>query len=132
MKRLTTLGTLALAALVLVVVSGCASSTPATTPATTPPPATSGSSSSGAPATSSAAVTIANFAFSPSNVTVAVGGTVTWTNNDSVPHTVTGADFDSGPLSPGKTFSHTFPKAGSFDYKCTIHPSMAPGKVTVQ
>jgi plastocyanin len=131
MKRFVTLAILALAVLALIVVSGCASSTPATTPAATPP-ATSGSSSSAAPAAAATAVTIANFAFSPAEVTVKVGDTVTWTNNDSVPHTVTGADFDSSQLAPGATFSHTFTKAGSFDYKCMIHPSMAPGKVTVQ
>jgi len=130
MKRFITLGVLALAVLALVVASGCSSSTPAATPAVTPPATTSGSSSTVAPA--GTAVTIANFAFSPAAVTVKVGDTVTWTNNDSVPHTVTGADFDSGQLAPGATFSHQFTKAGSFDYKCTIHPSMAPGKVTVQ
>jgi len=132
MKRFITLTTLALAGLALVVASGCSSSTPAATPAATPPPATSGSSSTAAPAAAGTAVTIANFAFSPAEVTVKVGDTVTWTNNDSVPHTVTGADFDSGQMAPGATYSHAFSKAGSFDYKCTIHPSMAPGKVTVQ
>jgi plastocyanin len=133
MKRFITLATLALAVLALVVVSGCSSSTPAaTTPAATPPATTSGSSSTAAPAAAGTAVSIANFAFSPAEVTVKVGDTVTWTNNDSVPHTVTGADFDSGQLVPGATFPHTFTKAGTFAYKCTIHPSMAPGKVTVQ
>jgi plastocyanin len=56
---------------------------------------------------------------------------VTWTNNDSVAHTVTGTDFASSQLAPGSTFSHKFTTAGSFDYHCSIHPSMT-GNVTVQ
>jgi len=81
------------------------------------------------PAASSAAdsaVTIKGFAFGPATLEVAAGTTVTWTNEDSTPHTVTGDknEFDSGNLDPGKTFTHTFDKAGTFAYHCTIHPSM--------
>lgn len=126
MKRFITLAVLALALVALVVATGCSSGS-STTPSTS-----SGAGSSSTPAAGGTAVTIANFAFSPAEVTIKAGETVTWTNNDGVAHTVTGADFDSGSLAPGKTFSHTFPTAGSFDYKCTIHPSMSPGKVTVQ
>jgi plastocyanin len=57
---------------------------------------------------------------------VAVGTTVTWTNQDSTAHTVTANDgsFDSGPIQPGKSFSHTFSTAGTVAYHCKIHPSM--------
>jgi plastocyanin len=78
-------------------------------------------------------VTIQNFAFNPVTITISTGQTVTWTNMDSAPHTVTSTtgDFDSGPISQGQTFSHTFNTAGTFEYSCTIHPSMQHGKVVV-
>ncbi|MDX1614311.1 MAG: plastocyanin/azurin family copper-binding protein [Candidatus Promineifilaceae bacterium] len=85
------------------------------------------------------AVTIVNFAFSPDELTVPVGTTVVWTNQDNVGHTVTAGSpsapnpdfFDSGSLSSGDTFSFTFDEAGSFEYYCTIHPSMT-ATVTVE
>ena len=127
MKKARLFVGIATIAFALVALVGCSSSsTPAATPAST-----TGGSSSTAPAAGATAVSIANFAFSPADVTVKVGDTVTWTNNDSAPHTVTGADFDSSQLAQGATFSHTFTKAGSYDYKCSIHPSMT-AKVTVQ
>ncbi len=70
-------------------------------------------------------VMIKDFAFSPSTLTVKKGTTVTWTNEDSAPHTATSGDvFDSGNLGTGQSFSYTFDEAGTFDYICTIHPSM--------
>ncbi len=80
-----------------------------------------------------AAVTIKDFEFAPASVTVLLGGTVTWTNNGPSTHTVTADDgsFDSGNLTAGKTFSHTFQTAGTFAYHCTIHPFMT-GQVIVQ
>jgi plastocyanin len=79
------------------------------------------------------AVSIMNFAYDPSPVEVAVGDTVTWTNNDSVPHTVTSSDgsIQSGTMQPGQSFSYTFETAGSFDYHCEFHPNMS-GQVVVQ
>jgi plastocyanin len=79
-------------------------------------------------------VTIQNFAFSPATVTVNVGDTVTWTNQESgVPHTTTSdtAVWDSGTLTTGQSFSFTFTQAGTFTYHCTIHPNMT-GTVIVQ
>lgn len=82
------------------------------------------------------AVAIKGFAFSPANITVKAGTTVTWTNQDSATHTVT-ADTassdapDSGDLAPGKSYSFTFQKAGTYMYHCAIHPNMV-GMVTVQ
>jgi len=84
-------------------------------------------------ANQSAIASIKGFAFSPDPIAVAVGGTVTWTNNDSTAHTVTFDDasvVSSSNLDPGATFSATFPKAGSYTYHCKIHPSMQ-GTVTV-
>ena len=71
-------------------------------------------------------VTIDNFAFGPASVTVRVGSTVTWTNRDEEPHTVAATDgsFHSPGMGTGATYSHTFATAGTFDYVCSIHPSM--------
>ena len=74
--------------------------------------------------------------FVPKDVTVKAGTTITWTNSDQVPHTVTkeggpGADFDSGNVDPGGTFEQTFDEAGKVDYVCTIHPGQS-GTVTVK
>lgn len=78
-------------------------------------------------------VSITNFSFSPASVSVKAGSTVTWTNNDSVAHTVT-ADSGSGPnsgsLAPGKSYSFTYTSAGTFAYHCSVHPDMH-GSVTV-
>jgi plastocyanin len=73
-------------------------------------------------------------AFNPAEVTVGVGDTVTWTNNDSVAHDVTADSFSSGEpggMDPGATFEHTFEEAGTFDYVCTVHPGME-GTVVVE
>jgi len=72
-------------------------------------------------------------AYAPNPITVAVGGTVTWKNNDSVTHTSTanGGAWNSGNMAPGASFSTTFSSAGSFQYHCTIHPGMV-GTITVQ
>jgi plastocyanin len=83
-----------------------------------------------------ASVDIPEIAFEPADITVKAGTTVTWTNSDDIPHTVTkeggpGAEFDSGDLDPGSTFEQTFDAAGKVDYVCTIHPGQA-GTVTVK
>lgn len=85
------------------------------------------------PATSE--VKIDNFSFSPANLAIAVGTTVTWTNRDDIPHTVVSTDdprlFKSKVLDTDEKFSFTFSKPGSYAYFCSIHPKMT-GKVTVQ
>lgn len=83
----------------------------------------------GRPGTVSAqdqAISIANFAFSPANIQVSAGSTITWTNNDSVAHSVTADDgsFDSGLIQPGASYSHTFDTAGTIAYHCSVHPNM--------
>lgn len=77
-------------------------------------------------------VSISGFAFNPATLNVAIGDTVTWTNEDTASHTATSSSgaFDSGNLANGATFSHTFATAGIFAYSCAIHPNMT-GSVVV-
>jgi plastocyanin len=77
-------------------------------------------------------ISIQDFFFSPAQITVQSGTTVTWTNQGNAPHTVTADDgsFDSERLNPGESFSHTFKSPGTVAYHCEIHPFMR-GSVTV-
>jgi len=72
------------------------------------------------------AVHIGNFTFKDPVVTVKRGTTVTWTNDDDIPHTVVSKDgiFKSKVLDTGTQFSFTFAKAGQFGYFCSLHPRM--------
>jgi plastocyanin len=79
------------------------------------------------------AVTIDNFHFTPSDITVPAGTTIRWTNQDGPTHTVTSDTagiFDSGNLAPNASFSFTFSTPGTFPYHCAIHPTML-GRVIV-
>lgn len=79
-------------------------------------------------------VKIDNFSFLPSSLIVPVGSTVTWTNQDDVPHNVRsseGQTLKSPVLDTDQKFSFTFTKAGTYQYFCAIHPKMT-GKVVVQ
>ena len=71
-------------------------------------------------------VFIQGMAFSPATLTVAVGTTVKWTNKDGIAHTVTSDTglFDSKNVNANGVFSYMFMTAGTFNYHCTIHPSM--------
>ena len=71
-------------------------------------------------------VKIQGDAFSPSSLTVKVGDTVTWINNDNHDHTVTSDNgtFNSGNIANGSTFSFTFNTVGTYSYNCSIHTSM--------
>ena len=114
--------------LVLVVlISGCTSAPEKTAPqaTNTPPQHTT------PPPLQAAKIEIVEFTFYPAEVAIVKGGTVTWSQKDSIKHTVTGSDFDSGELGQGQTFSHTFNEAGTFDFWCKIHSSMR-GKVIVK
>ncbi len=97
-------------------------------------PTTTGSPSSGAgSASAGTSITIRNFAFSPMDLTVSPGATVSVTNKDGVAHTVTGKSgaFNTGDVPPGKTVTFTAPmKAGSYPYYCDIHQYMT-GTLTV-
>jgi len=78
-------------------------------------------------------VEIKNSSFVPANATVNVGKDVTFTNNDSITHTIIADDnsFSSGPLDPGASFTRVFSSAGIVTYRCSIHPSMT-GKIEVK
>jgi amicyanin len=96
----------------------------------TPAPA---SAAAAAPATDTASVAISQMQFRTPTVTIKTGGTVTWTNNEAVPHTVTADDgsFGSAQLGAGATFSHTFDEAGTYSYYCQLHPMMRATVVVV-
>jgi plastocyanin len=72
-------------------------------------------------------------AYVPDAITVSVGTTVKWINNDAVAHTASSQNnlWDSGDIQPGATSSHTFQSTGSFPYYCVYHPRMV-GTITVQ
>jgi plastocyanin len=119
MRRLV--GPLLLVAAVAIIAAACngtgptAYGAPATTAATTATAATAAN-----------AATIKGFSFQPDDLKVKVGAKVTWTNDDTVAHTVT-ADtnsFASGNLQQGGSFSFTFTRPGTYAYHCSIHPSM--------
>ena len=77
-------------------------------------------------------VTIDNFTFSPAEVKVKVGDTVTWTNHDDIPHTVVSAGkFRSKAMDTDGTFSFTFTAAGEYKYFCSLHPHMV-GTIKVE
>ena len=100
---------------ILAVVSGCYGTNTTTQPTQTQPATTN-------------MVEIKGLAFNPATITVSKGTTVTWTHNDGTPHTVTTTtapvDFDSGIKNKGDTFNQTFNTAGTYEYFCSIHPSM--------
>jgi len=77
-------------------------------------------------------VAIRGMAFEPATLTIAIGDSVTFTNEDSAPHTATATNdaFDTGRLGRGDAASLTFSAAGRFDYACAIHSSMT-GAITV-
>jgi plastocyanin len=71
--------------------------------------------------------------FVPKFISIPIQSIVTWTNDDSIQHTVTSDEeglFDSGPLSPGDTIDNAFDTPGEFGYHCSIHPWMT-GRVMV-
>jgi plastocyanin len=103
---------------------------------------TTAGTSGGGNATNSVSIvpgssTLTDTAYQPNPVQVSVGSTVTWTNDDAQPHTVSSGQnatpdgtFDSGIMAPQGTFEHTFTEAGEFPYFCLLHPNMV-GTVSV-
>ena len=81
----------------------------------------------------SAQIKIDNFTFGPTSLTVSSGTTVTWINNDDVPHTVVSDDkvFKSKALDTDDKFSYTFTKPGTYNYFCSVHPKMT-AKIVVK
>jgi LPXTG-motif cell wall-anchored protein len=90
------------------------------------PPASTTSGGASAFKSASASVTMGDFFFQASSVTIAVGDTVTWTNSGQAPHNATADDgsFKTPTLNNGQSASHTFNQPGTFSYICTIHPNM--------
>jgi amicyanin len=86
-----------------------------------------------AEATEGTAVKIDNFTFSPPTLKVKVGTTVTWKNEDDIPHTVVATDktFKSGALDTDDSYSFTFTTVGAYEYFCSLHPHMT-GKIEVE
>ncbi|HBL52457.1 MAG TPA: plastocyanin [Candidatus Blackburnbacteria bacterium] len=104
----------------------------ASTAVSSPSPVTVAPSSTSLPSSSSSTqtsqVSIKNFAYSPATITVKVGTTITWKNEDSALHTVTSDDtsgpLDSDQLATGDTYSETFYTVGQFSYHCDPHSNM--------
>ncbi len=75
-----------------------------------------------------AQVTIGNFTFTPSEITVPAGTRVVWTNRDDIPHTVTDEADPKGtrspPLDTDETYARVFDKPGTYPYFCSLHPRM--------
>jgi len=123
--------------IVLVGIVAAAAVYPSTSSQPSVSSSTSSSTSISQPNGSAIFVSITNGAGNPANppgyapdvitVVVGVNNTVTWTNNDSVPHTVTSASgpssgsFDSGTINSGKAWTHTFTITGTYDYICRFH-----------
>jgi plastocyanin len=107
------------------------SPSPASTPTPASPPATDATSSS--VTIPMGAEILGSRAYDPGEVSVSVGGTVTWVNTDTVSHTSTsnGSGWNSGIIAPGRQFSSTFSTRGAFQYHCAIHPGMV-GTVVVR
>ena len=87
-----------------------------------------------APARSAeATVMIDNFTFNPPRLTVKAGTTVTWNNEDDIPHTVAASAkaFKSKALDTGDKFSFTFATPGQYEYFCSLHPHMT-GTIVVE
>ena len=118
---------------VALVIGGCgggSSMSESTSSATTDAKAPATTTASKRPVT----VPIADFKFVPKAITVAIGSKVTWTNEDSAPHTATASDqksFDTGTLKQGQSKTIALTKAGTYSYLCEFHPFMT-AKVLVR
>ncbi len=138
MGRISITGSLILGCLlVLLLLSACgpgaaASTLPTATP-TMDMPMPSPSSGSGAVSVTPTDepitgphVVIDNFSFNPQVITITVGTTLTWVNQDDTPHTVSSTDkvFTSGALDTGDRFTYHFTTPGTYKYYCMIHPKM--------
>jgi plastocyanin len=80
-------------------------------------------------------VQISGYEFSPSSITIKVVDTVTWTNMDATPHTVTsdtGNELDSPILASGSTYSHIFKSSGNYDYHSSLDQNLMKGEIIVQ
>lgn len=124
---------LAAISVVLMFTVACGYNSPNPAPAPTPTPTPGPVGQSTPVSIPVGAENLGNRAFAPDEADVAVGTTVTWTNNDVVTHTSTSNNgvWSSGNVGPGGQFSFTFTTAGTFSYHCSIHPGMV-GSVVVR
>lgn len=129
----------AVGAALLLILAACSGGTTASpAPASQAPSgdaSASGSPAACAPSTDAGTVSarIADFAFSPSTITAKVGDVISWTNDDTTPHTATvksDATCTTEDLANGASGGIVFDIAGSYDYFCKIHPTMT-GKIEV-
>ena len=97
------------------------------------PPAQAKEAMAANPPAAASQVRIGNFTFTPAEIVVAPGTTVTWINEDDIPHLVaaTGNAFRSKAMDTDQQYSFTFTAAGTYDYFCALHPHMQ-GKVIVK
>ena len=132
--------TLLLCLFAALLVAGCGSSNKSSSSSSSSSSSTAKQkSSSSAGGGKTVAVKLKNIAFSPASVTVKKGGTVKWTNDDSVGHDVTkvsgpGPKFKSGGaggMMGGDTFQQQFTTPGTIKYVCTVHANMK-GTITVK
>jgi plastocyanin len=84
-------------------------------------------------ATDATTISIREFMFAPTSMTVPVGTTVRWKNLDGEPHTVRSVDtaFSSNALDQNDSFAFKFDKPGTYRYVCSIHPQMV-GTIVVK
>src|SRR3954451_7587118 len=121
----------------LITTLGCGSnySSPAN-PSPVPSPAPAPGAPSASVAIQTGAEILGNRAFTPDDLNIAAGTTVTWTNTDSVAHTstsdVNANGWNSGRIAPRGQFSVAFPTPGTFRYHCSIHPGMIGSVVVVE
>ena len=121
---------------VTLAVAGCGedSTDTASTASEAPPAAAAPSTSTPAAEGEATEIGMKGLQFEPKDVTVKVGTTITWKNNEDIPHNVVaeeGADFESDTFGKDGTFEFKAEKAGAVKYVCTIHPGMA-GTLTVE
>jgi plastocyanin len=121
------------AIMMFAIACGSGYSSPSTAPSPTPSPTPTPGGPSSSVAIPAGAESLGNRAYTPDDLNVAVGTTVTWTNTDSTTHTSTSdaTGWNSGNVAPGGQFSFAFKTAGTFSYHCAIHPGMV-GTVVVQ
>jgi plastocyanin len=125
---------LALVSAFLMCAIACGSdSSPTTSPSPTPSPTPTTGGPSSSVAIPVGAQSLGTSAYSPDQLTVDAGTTVTWMNTDSIAHTSTSDSpgWNSGTIAPGGQFSFVFPTSGTFPYHCAIHPGMV-GTVVVR
>jgi plastocyanin len=123
-RRPGKIAALCVAAIMLAFAGGC-STGGSTAPAT--------STGSGGTETPAAGVTVVmkDTAFDTLSPVMKAGQSITFKNEDTVPHDIKMEGQDSGVIAPGKSWSLKIDKAGMYPFQCTIHPSMA-GQLTVR